>query len=199
MTPSAKPDRDRVVVAITGATGAVFGIRILERLAEFDIERHLIVSSWGSRTIRHETDLNVKQTRDLADVVHKINDLGATISSGSYLTRGMVIAPCSVKTLGAIASGVTGDLISRAADVMIKERRRLVLMVRESPLSEVHLENMLKLARMGVSIVPPMPGFYTRPQTLDEMVDHIVTRVLDQVGLYSETTPRWDGQLEPEA
>jgi 4-hydroxy-3-polyprenylbenzoate decarboxylase len=187
---------ERVIVAITGASGAIFGIRLLERLEEFKVERHLIVSAWGSRTIRHETDLTVKQASELADVVHKVGDLGATVSSGSFVTSGMIIAPCSAKTLAAIASGFAGDLVARAADVTLKERRRLVLMVRESPLNEIHLENMLKLARMGASIVPPMASFYTKPASLDEMIDHVITRVLDQFGLHSETTPRWDGSLD---
>ena len=195
MTSHSMAAPDRVVVAITGASGAIFGIRLLERLKEFDVEVHLIVSSWGSRTIRHETDFSLKQTLELADVVHKSGDLGAKVSSGSFVTRGMIIAPCSVKTLAAVASGFANDLVSRAADVTLKERRRLVLMVRESPLSEIHLGNMLKLAQMGASIVPPMPAFYDRPQSLDDMVDHVITRVLDQVGLHSESTSRWDGVL----
>jgi 4-hydroxy-3-polyprenylbenzoate decarboxylase len=186
---------DRVVVAITGATGAILGIRLLQRLAEFGVERHLIVSAWGARTIAHETEYDIDQVRELADVTHKVTDLGATLSSGSFITRGMIIAPCSVKTLSAIATGLSADLIARAADVTLKERRRLILMVRESPLSEVHLENMARLVRMGADIVPPMVSFYTRPASIDEMTDHIVTRALDQLGLHSAATPRWDGEL----
>lgn len=185
-----------MVVAITGASGAIFGIRLLQQLQEFDVERHLIVSPWGARTIRHETEFSSADVRQLAECVHKISDLGATISSGSFVTRGMIIAPCSVKTLASISTGVTSDLISRAADVTLKERRRLVLMVRESPLNEIHLDNMAKLARMGASIVPPMMSFYLRPNSLEEMVDHIVTRALDQLGLHSEDAPRWGGILE---
>jgi 4-hydroxy-3-polyprenylbenzoate decarboxylase len=128
--------------------------------------------------------------------VHRPNDQGASISSGSFLTEGMIIAPCSVKTLAAIASGYAEDLIARAADVVLKERRRLVLVVREAPLSAIHLENMLKLARLGVSIVPPVPGFYTRPQTVEEVVDHVVTRALDQLGLSSSMTQRWNGTMD---
>lgn len=188
-------ERDRVIVAITGATGAVLGIRVLQRLEEFDVERHLVVSGWGARTIAHETDLDVDAVRGLADVTYRVGDLGARIASGSFVTRGMIVAPCSMKTLAAIAAGVSGDLVSRAADVTLKERRRLVLVVRETPLSEIHLENMLRLARMGVAIVPPMLGFYMRPASLQEMVDHIVTRALDQLGLHSTATPRWDGEL----
>jgi 4-hydroxy-3-polyprenylbenzoate decarboxylase len=185
----------RLIVAITGATGAVFGVRTLERLREFDVETHLIITAWGAKTIEHETGRSVKQVRGLADVVHRPGDQGATISSGSFETLGMVVAPCTVKTLANIAAGIADDLVARAADVVIKEQRKLVLLVRESPLSPIHLENMLKLSRIGVSILPPVPGFYTQPASLDEMVDHIVTRTLDQFGLHSEATPRWDGKL----
>lgn len=185
----------RLIVAITGATGAVFGVRMLERLREFDVETHLIVTAWGAKTIEHETGRSVQQVRALADVVHRPGDQGATISSGSFETLGMVVAPCTVKSLANIAAGIADDLVARAADVVIKEQRKLVLLVRESPLSPIHLENMLKLSRIGVSILPPVPGFYTNPKTLDEMVDHIVTRTLDQFGLHSDATPRWDGKL----
>lgn len=187
--------RPRLIVGITGATGAIFGVRTLERLREFDVETHLIVSAWGAQTIEHETGRTTKEVRALADVVHRPGDQGATISSGSFETLGMIVAPCSVKSLSAIASGFADDLIARAADVVIKEQRKLVLMVRESPLSPIHLENMLKLARLGVSILPPMPAFYNAPGDVDDLVDHIVTRTLDQVGLHSDSTPRWDGDL----
>jgi 4-hydroxy-3-polyprenylbenzoate decarboxylase len=187
---------ERIIVAITGATGAVFGVRALERLREFDVETHLIVSPWGAKTIEHETGRSVKEVRALADVSHRPQDQGATISSGSYLTLGMLVAPCSVKTLAAISSGLADDLVARAADVVLKERRKLVLMVRESPFSTIHLENMLRAANAGAVILPPMPGFYTHPANLDEMVDHIVTRALDQFDLHSGATRRWDGKLE---
>nr|MDT0660963.1 UbiX family flavin prenyltransferase [Micromonospora sp. DSM 115978] len=193
--PSENAVRRRLVVAITGASGSILGVRLLERLREFDVETHLIISAWGARTLEHETPYSAADVRQLADVVHRPNDLGATVSSGSFRTDGMVIAPCSVKTLAAIASGYTEDLIARAADVVLKERRRLVLVVREAPLSEIHLRNMLTLARMGASIVPPVPAFYNRPKTLDDAVDHIVTRVMDQAGLHSEIGPRWDGTV----
>jgi 4-hydroxy-3-polyprenylbenzoate decarboxylase len=183
------------IVAITGASGSIFGIRLLERLREFDIETHLIISAWGARTLEHETTYSVADVRRLADVVHKPGDQGASISSGSFRTDGMFVAPCSAKTLAAIASGYADDLIARAADVVLKERRRLVLLVREAPLSQIHLENMLKLSRMGVSIVPPVPAFYNQPKTLEDAVDHILTRSLDQVGLSSDITPRWDGNV----
>lgn len=187
--------RKRVIVAITGASGSIFGVRLLERLREFDVETHLVVSAWGARTLEHETGRSLADVRALADVVHKPGDQGATISSGSFRTEGMVVAPCSVKTLAAIAAGYAEDLVARAADVVLKERRRLVLLVREAPLSEIHLENMLKLARMGVSIIPPVPAFYNQPKTLEDAVDHILTRALDQVGFESQLTPRWDGNV----
>jgi len=187
----------RIVVAITGATGAVFGVRALERLREFeDIESHLIVTGWGAQTIEHETGRHVREVRQLADVVHRPGDLGATVSSGSFETLGMLVAPCTVKTLAAIASGFADDLVARAADVTLKERRRLVLMVRESPLSSIHLRNMLALSEMGATIIPPMPAFYNHPQDLADLIDHIVTRSLDQFGLRSAATPRWDGILQ---
>lgn len=186
---------ERIIIGITGATGAIFGVRFLQRLKEFDVESHLIVSAWGAKTIEHETGLSVRQVRALADVSHRPGDQGATISSGSFETRGMIVAPCSVKTLAQISHGFADDLVARAADVVIKEQRKLVLMVRESPFSAVHLENMLKLARIGVSILPPMPAFYNGPQGIDDMVDHIITRALDQFGLHSQSTPRWDGRL----
>lgn len=185
----------RMIVGITGASGSILGIRMLERLKYFDVETHLVISAWGARTLEHETAWTVEEVRRLADVVHKPGDLGATISSGSFRTDGMAIAPCSMKTLAAIAYGYTEDLVARAADVVLKERRRLILLARESPLSEIHLENMLKLSRMGVSIVPPVPAFYNQPKTLDEVVDHIVTRALDQFGLVTEDAPRWDGNV----
>jgi 4-hydroxy-3-polyprenylbenzoate decarboxylase len=189
--------RKRLIVAITGASGAVFGVRTLQRAREFDLETHLIVSAWGAKTLQHETRLTAKDLRAIADVVHRPGDQGATISSGSFDTLGMVVAPCSVKTLAQIAHGIADDLVARAADVVIKERRQLVLMVRESPLSPIHLENMLTLSRLGVTVMPPMPAFYNHPESLEDMVDHIVTRTLDQFGLRSDTTPRWDGLLAP--
>ncbi|MCV7287632.1 UbiX family flavin prenyltransferase [Mycolicibacterium wolinskyi] len=187
--------RRRVIVGITGASGSILGIRMLERLRELDIETHLIMSAWGARTIEHETTWTAAEVRQLADFTHKPGDLGACVSSGSFHTDGMLVAPCSMKTLAAIACGYTEDLVARAADVVLKERRRLVLLAREAPLSEIHLENMLKLARMGVSIVPPVPAFYNRPKTLDEVVDYIVTRALDQVGIIADESPRWDGNM----
>jgi flavin prenyltransferase len=185
----------RLIVGITGATGAIFGIRLLEALRGASVESHLIVSKWGLQTIEHETSYTLQQVRALATVFHEQGNMGAALSSGSFLTDGMVIAPCSVRTLAAIAHGIGDHLVHRAADVILKERRRLVLLVRETPLSEVHLENMLKLARMGVTIMPPMPAFYNRPKTVDDMVDHIVARMLDQFGIEADFAKRWDGEM----
>jgi 4-hydroxy-3-polyprenylbenzoate decarboxylase len=185
----------RLIVGITGASGILYGIRLLERLRESDIETHLVMSQWAARTLVHETPYTVQQVQDLACERYAIGDVGSAIASGSFLTMGMIIVPCSMRTLGAIAHGVGDNLIHRAADVVLKERRRLVLAVREAPLSEIHLENMLKLARMGVSICPPTPAFYTRPASIDELVSYSVTRLLDQVGIHLPDGERWDGEL----
>ena len=185
----------RIVVGITGATGSIIGVRLLEVMRDAGIETHLIMSKWGARTAIHETSHTLEQINALALHVYNPNDQGAAISSGSFLTDGMVIAPCSMRTLAAIAGGQGEHLVHRAADVILKERRKLVLVVRESPLSEIHLENMLKLARMGVTILPPMPGFYNHPKSVEEIVDHIVMRILDQFGIHLDLSPRWDGQM----
>jgi 4-hydroxy-3-polyprenylbenzoate decarboxylase len=189
----------RLIVGMTGSTGAIFGIRLLEALKNSEVESHLIISKWAQRTIEHETSYTLEQVRALASVVHSQGDMGASISSGSFLTEGMVVIPCSVRTLGGIANGYGEHLVHRAADVILKERRRLVLLVRETPLSEVHLENMLKLARMGVIMLPPMPAFYNHPQTVDDIVDHIVFRVLDQFGIAAPFAKRWDGHMQTAA
>jgi flavin prenyltransferase len=189
----------RLIIGMTGSTGAIFGIRLLEALKNSAIETHLIISKWAQRTIEHETPYKVEDVRALASVVHSQGDMGASLSSGSFLTEGMVVAPCSVRTLAGIANGYGEHLVHRAADVVLKERRRLILLVRETPLSEVHLENMLKLARMGVLIVPPVPAFYNHPQTVDDVVNHIVARVLDQLGIDAPFAKRWDGRLQTAA
>jgi len=186
----------RLVVGITGATGAVFGIRLLEALHGVEgVETHLVLSKWAMQTIEHETSMTVAQVRELATETHSEGNMGASISSGSFLTDGMVIAPCSMRTLAAIAHGVGDHLVHRAADVILKERRKLVLVARELPLSDIHLENMLKLSRMGVTIMPPMPAFYNHPATIDDIVNHIVARVLDQFGLPADFAKRWEGQM----
>jgi 4-hydroxy-3-polyprenylbenzoate decarboxylase len=186
----------RLIVGLTGATGAILGIRLLEALKECEVESHLIISNWANRTIEHETPYTAKQVRALATVYHSSTNMAAEISSGSFLTEGMVVIPCSMRTLSSIAQGYGEHLVHRAADVVLKERRKLVLVARESPLSEVHLENMLKLARMGVAIVPPMPAFYNHPKSINDVVDHIVARVLDQFGISAPFAKRWDGHME---
>ena len=184
----------RLIVAMTGATGAPLGVRLLEVLHELpDVETHLILSKWGRANIELETSWKVDQVTALADVVHSPNDQAASISSGSFPTDGMIVVPCSMKTLAAVRTGYGDGLIPRAADVTLKERRKLVLVPRELPLSEIHLENMLALTRMGAVIAPPVPAFYTRPASIDEIITHIVARVLDQFGLDLPGVPRWSG------
>ena len=187
----------RLIVGITGATGSIFGIRLLEVLRGSDIQTHLIVSKWGGRTLVHETRYTLDQVRQMASFCYSPADQGAPISSGSFLAGGMVIAPCSMRSLAAIAQGQSEHLIHRAADVILKERRKLVLVVREAPLNEIHLENMLKLARMGVVIFPPVPAFYNHPRSLDDLVNHTAMRVLDQFGIHLNLTERWDGKMSP--
>jgi flavin prenyltransferase len=184
----------RIIVGMTGATGAVLGIELLRRLQQCsDVQTHVVLSRWARATIHLETGLSAGDVEGLADVVYSWDDQAAAISSGSYRVEGMVIVPCSMKTLAAIRIGYADGLIARAADVTMKERRRLVLVPRETPLSEVHLDNMLALARMGVSIVPPMPAFYNHPKSIGDLVDHIVTRVLDQLDIESPGARRWTG------
>jgi len=188
-------DRRRIIVAITGATGTIYGVRLLEMLQGSDVETHLVLSKWAARTLVHETAYTVEQVQALAAQVYPLADQGAAISSGSFLTSGMVVVPCSMRTLAAIAHGLGDNLIHRAADVILKEHRRLVLAVREAPLSEIHLENMLKLTRMGAIVLPPMPAFYMNPRTLDEVIDHTVLRMLDQFGIEVPGAPRWTGEM----
>jgi 4-hydroxy-3-polyprenylbenzoate decarboxylase len=198
-TALAAKDRDmkrRLIVGLTGATGAILGIRLLEVLKSCDVESHLIISKWAQRTVEHETRYRIDDVRALASVTHHLADMGASVSSGSFLTEGMVVIPCSMRTLSSIAHGYGEHLVHRAADVILKERRKLVLVARETPLSTIHLENMLKLASMGVTILPPMPAFYNHPQSVDDIVDHIVARVLDQFGLAAPFAKRWDGQMQ---
>jgi len=185
----------RLIVGITGATGTIFGVRVLQMLHGSGVETHLVVSKWAGRTLAHETPYSLKEIQALATQSHGSGDQGAAISSGSFVTLGMVIAPCSMRTLAAIAHGLGDNLIHRAADVVLKERRKLVLVVRESPFNEIHLENMLKLARMGVVILPPMPAFYNHPQSIDDMVNHIAMRVIDQFDIHLDVMNRWDGVL----
>ena len=183
--------KQKLIVGISGASGVVYGIRMLETLRELEVESHLILSKAAEMTIAYETDYTVKSIREMADVTYPTADIGAACSSGSFPTEGMVIAPCSMKSLAEIATGVTSTLLTRAADVVLKERRRLVLMVRETPLTNVHLRNMLTVSEMGGIIAPPVPAFYTKPENLDDMVDHSVGRVLDLFGLDSGRVKRW--------
>lgn len=184
----------RLIVAITGATGAVYGVRLLQILGDTaEFETHLIVSDAGVLNLHQEMDMGRKEVEELADVVHHIRDVGAAIASGSFQTEGMVIAPCSMKTLAAVAHGLSDNLITRSADVVLKERRRLVLMVRETPFNLAHLRNMTAVTEMGGIIFPPLPGFYHRPQSIAELVDHTVGRVLDLFAIPHALVPRWTG------
>ncbi|MFT4089513.1 MAG: UbiX family flavin prenyltransferase [Asticcacaulis sp.] len=182
----------RLIVAISGASGAIYGITALKMLKLLNIESHLVVSKAAALSLSAETDLSLSELNGLADHVHRIGDIGATIASGSFRTLGMLVAPCSIKTLSEIATGVTSNLISRASDVTLKERRRLVLMVRESPLHLGHLKTMAAVTEMGAIVAPPMPAFYTRPNSLQDMVDQSVGRALDLFGL-DAPVQRWAG------
>ena len=189
----AKPTR--LIVGITGATRTIFGVRLLQMLHGSGVETHMVLSKWAARTLVHETDYTIEQVQNLATHNYPLGDQGAAISSGSFVTLGMVIVPCSMRSLAAIANGLADNLIHRAADVILKERRKLVLVVRESPLHEIHLENMLKLSRMGVVILPPVPAFYNHPQNLDDMINHVTMRVLDQFDIHLDVMNRWDGTM----
>ena len=191
---SVPPARKRIVVAISGASGAVYGVRLLQMLAELDeVETHLTVSAAGLLNLQQELGMNREQLERLAHVSHPIHDVGAAIASGSFRSEGMVVAPCSMRTLAAIAHGLSDNLITRCADVTLKERRRLILMVRESPLNLAHLRNMTSVTEMGGIVFPPVPGFYHRPQTIAQMVDQTVSRVIDLLGLPQTEAPRWSG------
>ncbi|RJG02294.1 UbiX family flavin prenyltransferase [Noviherbaspirillum sedimenti] len=190
----------RLIVAITGATGAVYGVRLLQILRSMPgLETHLLVSEAGVLNIHQELDLRRKDVEALADVVHNVRDVGAAIASGSFQSDGMVVAPCSMKSLAAIAHGLSDNLITRAADVVLKERRRLVLMVRETPFNLAHLRNMTAVTEMGGIIFPPLPGFYHKPQSIEEMVDHTLGRVLDLFMIEHALAPRWQGLRGGEA
>lgn len=190
----------RLIVGITGASGVRYGVRLLEILRDLPVESHLVMSKAAELTLAYETSLKVAEVTALADTVYPAGDVGAAISSGSFQTLGMVIAPCSVRSMSEIATGVTSNLLTRAADVVLKERRRLVLMLRETPLHTGHLRSMLALSEMGAVIAPPVPGFYANPQSIDEMVDHTLGRVLDLFGLDAGTVKRWgeaSGKVRP--
>lgn len=183
----------KIIVGMSGATGAIFGIRLLELLKNTDIETHLVMSSWAAATIKVETPYTVKDVEALADYTYSYKDLGAKISSGSFRIDGMIVAPCSMKTLASIRMGLADNLVTRAADVVLKERKKLLLMTRETPLNDIHLENMLALSRMGSMIFPPMPAFYNHPQGIDDIVNHIIYRALDQFGIQLSEAKRWEG------
>ncbi len=185
--------KQQIIVGISGASGVVYGIELLKALRDLHFETHLVISKTGQITIAYETAYSVAQVHALADHVHSVSDFSASISSGSFKNIGMIIAPCSVRSLAEIATGVTTSLLTRAADVTLKERRRLVLMVRETPLTSVHLRNMLTLSDMGAIIAPPVPAFYSKPISLHEMTQHTVGRVLDLFNIEHSLVKRWDG------
>ncbi len=181
----------RLVVGITGASGVILGERLLRALQPLDVETHLVMTRSAALTVAYELETDVESLKALASVVHPIGDVGASIASGSFSTRGMIVAPCSMRTLAAIATGVTDNLLTRAADVALKERRRLVLMVRETPLHLGHLRNMVAVTEMGAVVAPPVPGFYARPPDIEALVDHTVGRALDLLGIDTGRVTRW--------
>ena len=181
----------KIVVGITGSSGVIYGIKLLHFLKESEIETHIVLSKWAEKNIEIETDESVEEVKKLASFEYKENDMAASISSGSFKTDGMIIIPCSMKTLASIANGYDDNLISRAASVTIKENRKLVIVPRETPLSQIHLSNMLKLAEIGVTILPAMPGFYHRPKTINDLILHIVGKTLDQFEINNEVFKRW--------
>ena len=183
----------RLIIAITGASGTAYGVRLLQVLQDTDIETHLVLTDSAKLTMAAETDFQPAQVQALADVVHASKNVGATIASGSFVTLGMVVAPCSINTLSEIAWGITGNLISRAADVTLKERRRLILLVRETPLHAGHLKSMLQVTQNGAIVMPPVPALYVKPKSVDDVIDHTVGRVLDLFGLDTDLVQRWNG------
>lgn len=183
----------RLIIAITGATGAIYGMCLLHTLRNIKIETHLLISEAGVLNLKQELNISRKDIEVLANFVYSVRDVGAVIASGSFLCHGMIIAPCSMKTLASIANGLSNNLISRAADVILKERRRLVLMVRETPFNLIHLQNMIAVTVMGGIIFPPLPSFYHRPKSISEMVSHTIGRILDLYSIAHTLTPRWSG------
>lgn len=183
----------KLIIGITGASGAIYGVRLLEVLKDTDIETHLVISKAASITIDQETGLKVSDVQKLADVCYQVSDISAAISSGSFKTMGMIVAPCSMKSLAEIATGISSNLLSRAADVVLKERRRLVIMARETPFHTVHLRHMTTLSEMGAIIAPPLPAFYNNPGSIDDIVNHSVGRVLDLFDVEADFVKRWKG------
>ncbi len=184
-------DPNRLVIGISGASGVIYGVRLLQALQEFPVETHLVMTRTAEVTLAHETSLKVAEVHALAGRTYAVDDLAAAISSGSFRTLGMIVAPCSMRSLGEIANGISSTLLTRAADVALKERRRLVLLVRETPLHAIHLRNMTRLAEAGAIIAPPVPAFYNRPQSLDDIIDHTIGRVLDLFDLDTGRVKRW--------
>jgi 4-hydroxy-3-polyprenylbenzoate decarboxylase len=184
-------DRKRIVIGISGASGVVYGVRLLDALHDLDVETHLVMSKSAKVTLAYEMDLKVSEVSAKADFTYQPEDIGAAISSGSFLTMGMIVAPCSIRTLSEIATGVTSTLLSRAADVVLKDRRRLVLMVRETPLHLGHLRSMAQVTEAGAIVMPPVPAFYAKPRSIDEMIDHSIGRVLDMFEIKNDLVKRW--------
>ena len=189
-------ENPRLIVGISGASGVIYGIRLLQVLRDMPVEAHLVMSKSAEMTIVYETDFKPAEVKALADVTYPIADIGAAISSGSFRTLGMAVTPCTVRTLSEIASGVTSTLLTRAADVVLKERRRLVLLLRETPLHAGHIQSMLRVTEMGAIVAPPVPAFYTRPETLDEVIDQTVGRMLDLFDIDSDLTRRWGEDVD---
>ncbi|KAK4066216.1 uncharacterized protein Triagg1_8048 [Trichoderma aggressivum f. europaeum] len=192
-TSRPQPRRKRIIVAMTGATGTILGIKLLIALRRLNVETHLVMSKWAEATLKYETDYHASNVRALADHAYNVNDMAAPIASGSFRVDGMIVVPCSMKTLASISTGLCDDLISRAADVILKERRRLVLVARETPLSEIHLRNMLDVTRTGAVVFPPVPAFYIKPSSVEDLVDQSVGRMLDLFDLDTEDFERWNG------
>lgn len=200
MTEAPRPEKRRIVVAVSGASGSIYGARLLQALQGMaGVESHLVVSETGWRNLAHEAGMSRAVIEGLADRVHDVRDVGAAIASGSFRCSGMVVAPCSMRTLAAVAHGLADNLITRAADVMLKERRRLVLMVRESPLNLAHLRNMVSVTEMGAIVCPPLPAFYLHPRSVADIVDSSVARVLDLLDLSHSLAPRWEGMAAAKA
>jgi 4-hydroxy-3-polyprenylbenzoate decarboxylase len=185
-----------LIVAITGGSGVIYGVKLIESLKSLNLETHLIISEWGEKTIKIETNIDIDSIKNLATQYYDNKNMAAPVSSGSFKTRGMVIIPCSMKTLASIANGLDDSLISRAASVCIKEGRKLVVVPRETPLSKIHLENMVKLSELGITILPAMPGFYFHPNTIDDLLSHIVGKVLDQFDIDNNMFKRWGSKIK---
>jgi 4-hydroxy-3-polyprenylbenzoate decarboxylase len=190
MTDPSRPP-NRLIVGISGASGVIYGVRLLQALKPLPVESHLVMTHTAEVTLAHETRMKISDVRRLADVAYPISDLAAAISSGSFQTMGMIVAPCSMRSLGEIAHGISSNLLTRAADVVLKERRRLVLVARETPLHTIHLRNLVTVSELGAIVAPAMPAFYNKPKTLDDVIDHTVGRLLDLFGLDTGKVKRW--------